>query len=171
MIRHIYLTDEHSPNVKPCWFGESIGHYENGDTLVVDTIGLNTRTFVDSYQTPHTETTPRRRALPHNRGRKGDRSRGSRGGSRRFHHAVDGVPALSPRRARPAGRRGLRRKQCRLFWLQGPADPDRHHPGFLEFANRLGTPDRHRANRPIPLRLALHVSGHRRAPAGSSRHG
>jgi hypothetical protein len=34
--------------VKPSWFGESIGHYENGDTLVVDTIGLNTRTFVDS---------------------------------------------------------------------------------------------------------------------------
>ena len=36
-------------------FGESIGHYENGDTLVVDTIGLNTRTFVDSFRTPHTE--------------------------------------------------------------------------------------------------------------------
>ena len=55
MVRHVYLTDQHSPNVKPSWFGESIGHYENGDTLVVDTIGLNTRTFVDSYQTPHTE--------------------------------------------------------------------------------------------------------------------
>jgi hypothetical protein len=55
MARHVYLTDKHSPNVKPSWFGESIGHYENGDTLVVDTNGLNTRTFVDSYQTPHTE--------------------------------------------------------------------------------------------------------------------
>ena len=55
MVRHVYLTDQHSPNVKPSWFGESIGRYENGDTLVVDTIGLNTRTFVDSYQTPHTE--------------------------------------------------------------------------------------------------------------------
>jgi hypothetical protein len=55
MVRHVYLTDKHSPNVKPSWFGESIGHYEDGDTLVVDTIGLNTRTFVDSYQTPHTE--------------------------------------------------------------------------------------------------------------------
>jgi hypothetical protein len=55
MARHIYLTDKHSPNVKPSWFGESIGHYENGDTLVIDTIGLNTRTFVDSYRTPHTE--------------------------------------------------------------------------------------------------------------------
>jgi hypothetical protein len=55
MVRHVYLTDRHSAEVKPSWFGESIGHYENGDTLVVDTIGLNTRTFVDSFRTPHTE--------------------------------------------------------------------------------------------------------------------
>ena len=55
MARHVYLTDKHSPIVEPSWFGESIGHYENGDTLVVDTIGLNTRTFVDSFRTPHTE--------------------------------------------------------------------------------------------------------------------
>jgi hypothetical protein len=54
MVRHVHLTDQHSSNVKPSWFGESIGHYENGDTLVVDTVGLNTRTFVDSYRTPHT---------------------------------------------------------------------------------------------------------------------
>jgi hypothetical protein len=55
MARHVYLTERHSANVKPSWFGESIGHYENGDTLVVDTIGLNTRTFVDSFRTPHTD--------------------------------------------------------------------------------------------------------------------
>jgi hypothetical protein len=55
MVRHVYLTDRHSAGVKPSWFGDSIGHYENGDTLVVDTVGLNTRTFVDSYRTPHTE--------------------------------------------------------------------------------------------------------------------
>jgi hypothetical protein len=55
MARHIYLTDKHSADVKPSWFGESIGHYENGDTLVVDTIGLNAKTFVDNYRTPHTE--------------------------------------------------------------------------------------------------------------------
>ena len=54
MVRHVYLTDKHSPDIKPSWFGESIGHYENGDTLVIDTVGLNTRTFVDSYRTPHT---------------------------------------------------------------------------------------------------------------------
>ena len=39
MVRRIYLTDKHSQKVKPSWFGKSIGHYENGDTLVIDTIG------------------------------------------------------------------------------------------------------------------------------------
>ena len=53
-LRHVYLTDKHTRRVTPSWFGESIGHYE-GDTLVVDTIGLNARTFVDDYFTPHTD--------------------------------------------------------------------------------------------------------------------
>src|SRR5262249_27001181 len=55
MVRKIYLTDKHSPNLKPTWFGESIGHYESGNTLVVDTIGLTNKTFVDNLRTPHTE--------------------------------------------------------------------------------------------------------------------
>jgi hypothetical protein len=55
MVRHIYLTDKHSANVKPSWFGESIGHYEDGDTLVIDTIGITTKAFVDNYRTPHTD--------------------------------------------------------------------------------------------------------------------
>ena len=53
-VRRIYLDVPHSPNPKPSWYGESVGHYE-GDTLVIDTIGLNTKTFVDNYRTPHTE--------------------------------------------------------------------------------------------------------------------
>jgi hypothetical protein len=53
-VRHIYLDVPHSANVKPSWYGESIGHYD-GDTLVVDTIGLNTKNPVDNYRTPHTE--------------------------------------------------------------------------------------------------------------------
>src|SRR5258705_12257756 len=53
-IRHIYLDVPHSKNIKPSWYGESVGHYEGGDTLVIDTIGLNDRTFVDGYRTPHT---------------------------------------------------------------------------------------------------------------------
>jgi hypothetical protein len=56
MVRRIYLTDAHSETAKPSWFGESIGHYENGDTLVVDTIGLSSRfSFIDNYRTPHSE--------------------------------------------------------------------------------------------------------------------
>jgi hypothetical protein len=53
-VRRIFLTDKHSTNVKPSWHGESIGRYE-GDTLVVDTIGLDDRTFVDGFGTPHTK--------------------------------------------------------------------------------------------------------------------
>jgi hypothetical protein len=53
-IRHIYMNVPHSKNVKPTWYGESVGHYESGDTLVIDTIGLNDKTFVDNYRTPHT---------------------------------------------------------------------------------------------------------------------
>jgi len=53
-IRHVYLTDKHSAPVKTSWYGESIGHYE-GDTLVIDTVGLDARTAVDGFQTPHTE--------------------------------------------------------------------------------------------------------------------
>jgi len=52
-VRHIYMNVPHSKDVTPSWYGESVGHYE-GDTLVVDTVGLNTVTFVDGYRTPHT---------------------------------------------------------------------------------------------------------------------
>ena len=54
MVRRVYLNVPHSANVPPSWFGESVGHYE-GDTLVVDTIGQNARTYVDIFRTPHSE--------------------------------------------------------------------------------------------------------------------
>src|SRR5205814_6435103 len=53
-VRHIRLTDKHSANVKPSWYGEGIGRYE-GDTLVIDTIGIDERTLVDGFGTPHTK--------------------------------------------------------------------------------------------------------------------
>ena len=53
-VRHVYLNVPHSKTPKLSWYGESIGHYENGDTLVVDTIGMNDKSFVDNYLTPHT---------------------------------------------------------------------------------------------------------------------
>ena len=54
-VRRIWLTGRHSARVKPSWYGESIGHYE-GDTLVVDTIGLKAykMSVVDPFGTPHT---------------------------------------------------------------------------------------------------------------------
>jgi hypothetical protein len=57
LVRHIYLRDRHSAHVKPSWFGESIGHYEGGDTLVVDTIGIagGKYHYVDNFRTPHTD--------------------------------------------------------------------------------------------------------------------
>jgi hypothetical protein len=53
-VRHVYLDVPHSEHMTPSWYGESVGRYE-GDTLVVDTIGLNDKTFVDNFRTPHTE--------------------------------------------------------------------------------------------------------------------
>lgn len=53
-VRRVYMNVPHSANPKPSWYGESVGHYE-GDTLVIDTIGLNDKTFVDAYRTPHTD--------------------------------------------------------------------------------------------------------------------
>lgn len=52
-VRHVYLNVPHSKTVKPSWYGESVGHYETGE-LVVDTIGLNDKSFIDNYRTPHT---------------------------------------------------------------------------------------------------------------------
>lgn len=52
-VRHVFMNVPHSKNPEPSWYGESVAHYE-GDTLAVDTIGLNDKTFVDGYRTPHT---------------------------------------------------------------------------------------------------------------------
>ena len=54
-LRHVYLNVPHSAHPKPSWYGESVGHYENGNTLVVDTVGFNDRTYIDNFRTPHTD--------------------------------------------------------------------------------------------------------------------
>jgi hypothetical protein len=53
-VRRVYLNQPHSAKPKPSWYGESVGHYD-GDTMVVDTIAVDQRTWVDNYRTPHTE--------------------------------------------------------------------------------------------------------------------
>jgi hypothetical protein len=50
-VRRVYMDVPHSENPNPSWYGESVGHYE-GDTLVVDTIGLNDKTVVDFTARP-----------------------------------------------------------------------------------------------------------------------
>jgi hypothetical protein len=53
-VRHVYMNVEHSKNPPKTWYGESVGHVE-GDTLVIDTIGLNDKTETDRFGTPHSD--------------------------------------------------------------------------------------------------------------------
>jgi hypothetical protein len=53
--RVIWLNAKHPEDPDPQWWGHSIGHYENGDTLVVDTVGFNDKTWLDQMGHPHTE--------------------------------------------------------------------------------------------------------------------
>jgi hypothetical protein len=53
-LRRVYLDVPHRVDPAPSWYGDSVGHYE-GDTLVVDTIGITTKAFIDNYRTPHSD--------------------------------------------------------------------------------------------------------------------
>ena len=55
-VRRIYLNRGHTATPTPTWFGESVGHYENGE-LVIDTVGFveHPYSFVDYHTTPHTK--------------------------------------------------------------------------------------------------------------------
>ena len=44
-----YLDEQHPANVKPSFFGDSVAHWE-GDTLVIDTVGFNGETPIDTIQ-------------------------------------------------------------------------------------------------------------------------
>ena len=54
VVRRIHMNEQHPANLKPSWMGHSIGRYE-GDTLVIDTIGLNDKTYMDNFPIPHSE--------------------------------------------------------------------------------------------------------------------
>jgi len=53
---HIIYTDGrgHPKDLEPTWFGDSIGKWE-GDTLVVDSVGFNDKTMVDTFGHPHSD--------------------------------------------------------------------------------------------------------------------
>jgi hypothetical protein len=54
-VRRVWLNQRHPAHVTPSWYGDSVGHYE-GDTLVIDTVGVKIGPFamVDWYGTPQT---------------------------------------------------------------------------------------------------------------------
>jgi hypothetical protein len=54
-FREIFTDSRSLPDVQqPAWFGYSVGHWE-GDTLVVNTIGVSEETWLDDAGHPHTE--------------------------------------------------------------------------------------------------------------------
>ena len=53
-VRLVRMNESHPARLTPSWYGHSVAHYE-GDTLVIDTIGVKDGPFamVDAYGTPH----------------------------------------------------------------------------------------------------------------------
>jgi hypothetical protein len=56
-IRKIRMNQQHPANLKPLFYGDSVGHWE-GDTLVVDTVGVKVDrpyAMIDLFGTPYTD--------------------------------------------------------------------------------------------------------------------
>lgn len=54
-VREIFTDGrQHTEDVNPTWMGEAIGKWE-GNTLVVDTIGFNDKTWIDYAGHPHSD--------------------------------------------------------------------------------------------------------------------
>ncbi len=55
-VRQIYTTGahEHSKDLDPSWMGDSVGWWE-GDTLVIDSVGFNEKTWLDRAGLPHSD--------------------------------------------------------------------------------------------------------------------
>jgi len=68
-VREIFTDGrQHTSDLNPTWMGEAIGKWD-GDTLVVDTIGFNDKTWLDYSGHPHSDAlhvVERIRRLDHN---------------------------------------------------------------------------------------------------------
>jgi hypothetical protein len=57
-VRRVRLNARHPEPLTPSWYGDSVGHYE-GDTLVVDTVGVKTDrpyAMIDLFGTPYSKS-------------------------------------------------------------------------------------------------------------------
>jgi hypothetical protein len=57
-MRRVRLNEPHQAPVPPSWYGDSVGHYE-GDTLVIDTVGVRTDrkyAMLDLFGTPYSKS-------------------------------------------------------------------------------------------------------------------
>jgi hypothetical protein len=55
-LRRVRMNGSHPVALTPSWYGDSVGHYE-GDTLVIDTVGVRTDrpyAMIDLFGTPYT---------------------------------------------------------------------------------------------------------------------
>jgi len=54
-VRRVYMDGRgHPANLRPTWMGHSIGRYE-GDTLVIDTVGIKDQVWLDTAGHPHSD--------------------------------------------------------------------------------------------------------------------
>jgi hypothetical protein len=55
-VRQVRMYASHPAQVTPTWYGDSVGHYD-GDTLVIDTVGIKVGPFsvIDWNGTPYTQ--------------------------------------------------------------------------------------------------------------------
>ena len=57
-VRRVRLNARHPAPLTPSWYGDSVGHYE-GDTLVIDTVGVKTDrpyAMIDLFGTPYSKS-------------------------------------------------------------------------------------------------------------------
>jgi hypothetical protein len=54
VMRTIYLNRGHAENFEANWMGDSVGHWD-GNTLVVDTVGFNDQTWLNSAGAQHSD--------------------------------------------------------------------------------------------------------------------
>jgi hypothetical protein len=56
-VRRVRMDPQHAAKLTPSWHGDAVSHYE-GDTLVIDTVGIKTdrpHAMIDLFGTPYTD--------------------------------------------------------------------------------------------------------------------